>query len=150
MNASPSLFTLTANRWFGWQLIPGYLGERCVPWASPIYVTKVTRLKQGNGILNVTFECPLYAEGVNFGERSIQILVRAENYLVGQIVEESPIHAKRCAVISHIEFAWIRQFCPEHYYHRPPTDFTSTEQNSVSLYLDAVFHPSAHQAAKAS
>ena len=139
------LFILHPGRWFAWQLIPGYMGERCVPWASPIYMTKVTPLKQGKGILSLTFDCPLYAEGVTHGERLIQVLVRAENYLVGLIVEESPVHNKRCAVISHIEFEWIRRSCPEFYYQRPPTDFGYAEQSSVSYYLDAVFRPTAHQ-----
>jgi hypothetical protein len=145
MNDLHPLFNLQPDRWFAWQMIPGYLGERCVPWASPIYMTKVTPLKQGQGILNLSFDCPLYAEGVTHFERLIQVLIRAENYLVGLIVDDSPAHAKRCVVISHIEFEWIRRFCPDFYYQRPPTDFSSLEKGSVSFYLDAVFRPTAHQ-----
>jgi hypothetical protein len=40
-------FKLFAPRWFGWQMNPGYVGERCVPYFSPIHVTRVAPLKTG-------------------------------------------------------------------------------------------------------
>lgn len=46
-----SKFSIHASQWFGWQMNPGYFGERCVPYFSPIYVTRVAPLKTGKGIL---------------------------------------------------------------------------------------------------
>jgi hypothetical protein len=34
-------FKIYAPGWFGWQMNPGYFGERCVPYFTPIHVTRV-------------------------------------------------------------------------------------------------------------
>ena len=66
MNDSFSIF---APGWYGWQMNPGYFGERCVPYFSPIHVTRVTPLKTGKGILEIDFWNVCYAEGVCLGGR---------------------------------------------------------------------------------
>jgi hypothetical protein len=38
---------LVPDRWYGWQMIPGYAGERNVPYFSPIRVSRVTPKKSG-------------------------------------------------------------------------------------------------------
>ncbi len=48
-------FTMGANGWYGWQMIPGYVGERCIPYCCPIYMERVTPKKTGKGILNIAF-----------------------------------------------------------------------------------------------
>jgi hypothetical protein len=40
----------------------------------------------------------------------LKILLRAENYLIGQLLGLGS--EVRSAIISHIEFAWLDRFCP--------------------------------------
>ena len=105
MNDSFSIF---APGWYGWQMNPGYFGERCVPYFSPIHVTRVTPLKTGKGILEIDFWNVCYAEGVqNFEEVRLKVLLRAENYLIGRLLDSDS--EVRSAIISHIEFAWLER-----------------------------------------
>jgi len=112
---------------------PGYFGERCVPYFSPIHVTCVTPLKTGKGILEMDFFDACYAEGVqNFQGMRLKLLMRAENYLIGQLLGHGS--EVRSAIISHIEFEWLRLFCPHIVEAHPPS-----ESGSVSMYLDRIF-----------
>ena len=126
-------FSISAPGWFGWQMNPGYFGERCVPYFSPIHVTCVTPLKTGKGILEMDFFDACYAEGVqNFQGMRLKLLMRAENYLIGQLLGRGS--EVRSAIISHIEFEWLRLFCPHIVEAHPPS-----ESGSVSMYLDRIF-----------
>jgi hypothetical protein len=70
---------------------PGYFGQRCVPYFSPIYVTRVTPLKTGKGILEMDFFNACYVEGVqNFDGMRLKVLLRAENYLIGHLLGNDP------------------------------------------------------------
>lgn len=46
---------LTSKRWFGWQMLPGYVAKGNVPHFSPIWVEDVTPRKTGRRILIVRF-----------------------------------------------------------------------------------------------
>jgi len=142
-------FVVGTARWHGMQMIPGYFGERCNPWFSPVYVTEVEPLKSGKSILKISYLNALYPEGVSeFHDIEIKILTRAKDYLVAQVTHDEGSNF-RCLVLSHIEFAWVQRFCPEIFYHRPPSDFGDMEQNSISCYLDAVFRPTEYAKWKA-
>ena len=94
-------FKIFAPGWFGWQMNPGYGGQRCVPYFSPIHVTRVAPLKTGKGILEIDFWNVCYAEGVqNFEGVRLKILLRAENYLIGLLLDSSSKSAK-CRNQSH-------------------------------------------------
>lgn len=120
-------------------MIPGYFGERSVPYCSPIYMESVRPLKTGRGILHIEFINVFYAEGVQGFSPNIKILKRAKDYLIGEIIYNEYEDSGRCAVISHIEFEWVKQFCPELWYHRPPTSCSNIAQNSITEYLNEVF-----------
>jgi len=131
-------FSIFAPGWFGWQMNPGYVGERCVPYFSPIHVTRVAPLKTGKGILEIDFWNVCYAEGVqNFAGMRLKILLRAENYLIGHL--QGYDFEVRSAIISHIEFAWLNHFCPHIVEAHPPFDVNAVYSGSVSLYLDRIF-----------
>jgi len=127
-------FTIQNNRWYGWQMLPGYFGERCVPYCCPIYVTRVTPQKTGKGILKIAFWNTGYAEGVQDFKLDLRLLHRASDYLVAQILYNDQSGEDRCAIVSHIEFPWIEKFCPHLWSQHPPRSL-----GSVSLYLDEVF-----------
>ena len=124
-------FSIFAPGWFEWQMNPGYFGERCVPYFSPIHLKRVAPLKTGKGILEIDFWNVCYAEGVqNFQGMRLKILLRAENYLIGQLLGHGS--EGRSAIISHIEFAWLERCCPHIVEANPPS-------GSMSLYLDRIF-----------
>lgn len=129
-------FHLHAPGWFGWQMLPGYTGERCVPYFSPVHVKRVQPLKTGKGLLDVSFFNAFYAEGVQDFQVRLKVLHRAPNFLVGKIVDEA---SERVAVISHIEFGWLREFCPKLIAAFPPESLGSPFNTSISIYLDGVF-----------
>ena len=131
-------FSIHKNAWFAWQMVPGYIGERSVPYCSPIYVTGITPLKSGKGLITLEFLNALYAQGVQDFCLDIKVLKRAKDYLVGELVYSSDEDSGRVAVISHIEFSWVERFCPELWYHRPPSS-TSHGASSISMYLNEVF-----------
>jgi hypothetical protein len=130
--------SLVPDRWYGWQMIPGYGGEHNVPYFSPIFVTRVTPKKTGRRILNVSFRNVLYAEGVQHFQLDLRILTHRPNYLIADLIygESGP---ERSAVISHIEFEWIRRMCPGIWSARPLESMSPLAQGSVSIYLDEVF-----------
>lgn len=106
-------FTLKPNRWYGWQMIPGYVGERCVPFCCPCHVRSVTPQKSGKGLLTLEVWITGYAEGVNMGEVELKVIHRGDTYLIAQILYPPKAEINRCVVISEIEFEWVRRFCPE-------------------------------------
>lgn len=132
-------FEITKDRWFAWQMIPGYIGERSVPYCSPIFITGIKPLKTGKGIFHIDFINVFYAEGVQNFSIKIKMLKRAENYLIGDLIYSDNEDSGRCAVISHIEFEWVKKFCPELWYQRPPSSCSSIAANSITEYLNEVF-----------
>lgn len=133
------LFTLAPNRWYGWQMVPGYVGSRCVPYFSPIYVRKVVPKKSGKGIIQAEFLNVLYAEGVQGFEVDVRVTTRSANFLIGELIEDQGPADVRCVVLSHIEFEWLQRFCPGIIENHPPERCSSAAQSSISLYLDEVF-----------
>ena len=132
-------FEMTKEKWFAWQMIPGYTGERSVPYCSPIYLKSIKLLKTGKGIIQVDFINAFYAEGVQDFSLRLKVLKRAENYLVGDIIYSGEKDSGRCAVVSHIEFEWVKRFCPELWYYRPPSSCSGIAGNSITEYLNEVF-----------
>ena len=120
-------------------MIPGYSGERAVPYCSPIHVSSFQPLKTGKSIVRIAFHNALYAEGVQGFELDMRILKRSENYLISELRYGENANVDRCAVISHIEFGWVERFCPELWAQYPPSRMSSGATGSISVYLDEVF-----------
>jgi len=123
-------FALSPGTWRSWQMLPGYFGERMTPYCSPIYIRRVEPLKSGKSLLSVEFFNALYADGVKDLTLDLKIIKRATNYLIADL----PYDSERSAVIGHIEFSWLEQFCPHLMAANPPPPFSS-----VSVYLDGLF-----------
>lgn len=129
---------LQPDRWYGWQMIPGYSGQRNVPYFSPIRVHAVIPRKTGQRILQVGFFNMLYAPGVQDFTADLRILKHQPNYLVAEVYAPSPQQRDRTVVISHIEFDWIRTTCPQLWADRPPARFGRSAETSVTTYLEAL------------
>lgn len=138
MTEQTNKLRLVPQSWYAWQMIPGYIGQRNVPYCSPIFVERVVPKKTGKGILALEFVNVFYVEEVQGFSVDLKVLKHSENYLVADLLygSEGP---DRAAIISHIEFAWIERFCPELWYRRPPSSVGGTASGSVSLYLSEVF-----------
>lgn len=133
-------FTLHPRSWYGWQMIPGYVGERCVPFCCPCHVRAVTPHKSGKGLLTLEVWITGYAEGVQMMEVPLRVIHRGKDYLIARILSPNAPDTDRCVVISHVEFEWLRQLCPALWQSRPPEHFGSAAMSSVSVYLNALFH----------
>jgi hypothetical protein len=127
---------LRPRQWFGWQMLPGY---GSVPYFSPIWVEEVTPRKTGRRIITVRFIKVLYAEGVENFSLDLRILKHETDYLVSEIIYPDQPVQDRTAIISRIEFDWIKRFCPELWAARPPSSLRPAEQENASHYLSALF-----------
>ncbi len=130
-------FTLQTGRWYGWQMIPGYVGERCVPFCCPCQMREVMPLKSGNGQLRVEVWLTGYAEGVQVMEKVLQVLHRSAHYLVARMDCDNQ-HTDRCVVISEIEAGWIEQFCP-HVWRALAGPMRENDSGSIQQRLTALF-----------
>lgn len=104
-----------------------------------IRVTRVTPKKTGKKIVTVAFLNVLYAEGVQNSTLDMRILKHEADYLIAELLNDESGQAGRTAVISHIEFEWIRRMCPGIWSERPPESMGSAAHGSVSIYLDEIF-----------
>lgn len=111
------------------------------PYFSPIRINRVTPMKTGKGILNISFFNALYAEGVQELQIDLRILKHEENYMIADLIYDHATSSDRAALISRIEFDWMRQFCPKIWSTRPPRTLSRAAQESVSAYLDELFTP---------
>ena len=73
-------------------------------------------------------------------EIELKVLKRAKDFFVGELVYNLGEDSGRVAIISHIEFSWVERFCPDLWYHRPPSS-TSQGTGSITSYLDEIFFP---------
>lgn len=128
--------TLEPNRWYAWQMLPGYFGKHCVPYCCPIWVGSVVPLKSGQGILRIEFWNTGYAVGVQDFCVDLKVLHRTQSYLIGVLVEGDQELLERSAVVSVIEFGWIERYCPELWRQSPPSAFGPLAISDVSVYLD--------------
>ncbi len=78
-------FKLIPQCWYAWQMVPGYVGQRNVPYCSPIFVERVIPKKTGKGILTLDFVNVLYAEGVQDFSVDLKILKHSTDYLIADL-----------------------------------------------------------------
>ena len=65
----------------------------------------------------------------------LKIIKHSADYLITDL-----LHAPdRAAIISPIEFAWIKRFCPELWHERPPSSVGEHACAGVSVYLSEIF-----------
>lgn len=82
---------LVPQRWYGWQMLPGYDGARNVPYFSPIRMIGVSPRKTGRGIVGLSFWNQFYAEGVQDFHLEVRILKHESHYLIADLLtDESP------------------------------------------------------------
>lgn len=133
---SSNRLVLEPRHWYGWQMLPGYIGDGFQPYFSPIHVHQIVPKKSGKRILRLDFFNALYAEGAKDFELDLRILKHENTYLVAELVY-GPSHSERTAIISTIDANWIRRYCPDLWdSSRLPMD---ASYFTVSAHLDDIF-----------
>ena len=125
-------FKLVENRWFAWQMIPGYFGK--VPYFPPIFVHRVKPLRTGKGVLRVVFYNAFYADGVRNFSLDMKVIMRFEQFLVGEILCRLDEPEERVGIISGMSFDWLSYISPELSREHPRK--TDPVLESVDSYLD--------------
>ena len=103
MKKGNSLFTLEADRWYAYEMLPGYAGR----YYSPIKIYHVQPLKTGRDILRVRFHNACYAEGVQGFHLELKVLHRGESYMLARI-ENGSSTEDRGVVICQLTWEWLR------------------------------------------
>lgn len=134
MSMDEQLLTLKTGKWYGWQMLPGYVSV-CMPYFSPILMHAVKPKKTGRGVLQITFTNALYAEGCQDFQVGLRIISRSEIFLIGEMLDDAQTRQKRCAVICEISYEWLQRFCAEMLVDHPqgPSD------SDIQQYLGRIF-----------
>ena len=127
---------LTPDHWYAWQMFPGYSGDLCVPYCSPIHIDSVTPKKTGKRILEIEFFNAFYAQGAQGFVLDVRVLKHYKNYMIVELIYQNS-ESNRTAIISQIEFQWLERFFPELWKEKHP-DRTSANGN-INCYLDILF-----------
>jgi hypothetical protein len=130
-----SRLKLTPGKWYGWQMLPGYLEGYC-PYLSPILVEKVILEKTGQSWLNLNFFNAFYAEGVQDFKLRLKILDRTQDYLIARL--DSDLY-ERHAIVNRISFEWLQRQLPAWYNEAPKETMPLFASSEIDYYLNQRF-----------
>lgn len=112
---------LFRGTWYAWEMLPGYTSESFEPYFSPILIQEIVPKKTGQGILAIKFINLFYADGVKDFSLDLKVSKHEAQYLIADILYSKGGPRDRAAIISRLEFEWIRRFGPHLWWHRPPS-----------------------------
>ena len=127
-------FTIEANRWYGWQMLPGYVAEPGLyrPYASPALIKEVKPKGSGKKILWIQLGYVIYPTGGGPVGGDLRVLKRSVSWLFADMMDYK---SDRSVLISQISFEWMAQFRPKSLYHKPP----SPAQQPITDCLNEMF-----------
>ena len=133
MSPESELFTLEEERWYAWQMLPGYgsLGH----YYSSVRISRVEPMKRGDGTLRLEFYNAAYAAGVRDFELELRVLLRAQDYMIAAIEEGHSREDTRSIIISPIEVRWLDRHFPDFLRRHPPTEF-ERQSGDANDFLD--------------
>ena len=106
------LFTIRKNRWYGWQMLPGYISGVFRPYFSPVYIYDFHPLKTGGSLIEIGFFNAFYAQGVRDFTQTLKVVERSSSFLFAKISREHAALDERFAIISELEMKWLESLCP--------------------------------------
>lgn len=130
-------FKLTADRWYAWEMLPGY-GEG-VPYFSPIFVQSFTVVPSDPDLRNIEFLNLKYAAGAQHFVTTLRPVLWAQTFVLAQLVDPEPNDHIRAAVISTITFDWLQRFSPDLLEHHSFRAQAGDPDLTVEDYLTTAF-----------
>ena len=138
MSPASSGLKLRPDRWYAWQMIPGYADG--VPYFSPIFVWSSTLVAGDPNLRRLKFFNLLYAQGVQGFEKVLRPVLWGHDYVLAQLVEPEQAKTVRSAVISKITFEWVERCCPSILKDYPPRTPPDGSQLTIEAYLALSFN----------
>jgi hypothetical protein len=123
--------TLTPNRWYAWEMLPGYAGIG--RYYSPIQVHRVEPLRTGRNELRLAFYNAGYAEGVRGFEKTLRILHRAPEYILARILYDPQHDPNRCAIITPLTRGWLNLHFAAYMENHPELQSMTEEELEEAL-----------------
>ena len=133
MSTESELFTLEEERWYAWQMLPGY-GE-AGHYYSSVRISRVEPMKRGDGTLRLEFYNAAYAAGVRNFDLELRVLLRAQDYMIAAIGEGEAQADTRSAIISPIDVRWLDRHFPDFLDRHPPTE-SERQSGDANDFLD--------------
>jgi hypothetical protein len=99
-------FKLEKNRWYSFQMFPGY-GDGFCPYYSPILLKGYEKDDPASNVYIVEFINICYVQGVRDFSVKIMVKKQTENYLFGEIVHEYSKPGDRSIVLGDINYEWL-------------------------------------------
>ena len=126
-------FQLEVDRWYAWQMLPGYAADGFEPYYSPIKLRRIEPAKTGRSHLGLAFFNAFYASGVQDFRVRLRVLGRYDHHLVAEFDDASERHA----IIGRINRTWLARQCPDlvRSHPLPPEELTL----SIDRYLNDAF-----------
>ena len=100
------MMKLRPGRWYGWQMLPGYVDS---PYFSPIRTETVKLVSSAPPTIDLRFLNALYAQGVQIFEKRLEVICSAKTYLMAREVGSD---LGRAVVIVEMSFGWLEACCP--------------------------------------
>lgn len=126
---------LIEDRWFGWQMLPGYIHTA---YFSPIFVKRILPRKTGRRILRLELINAFYTEGVQDFSMDLRILKHEAGYLVAELLYGGE-SSDRTAVVTPINFPWLQGYCPHLLDSYPPQRIGGGGEADVQHYLSTIY-----------
>ena len=133
MSSEAGLFTLEEERWYAWQMLPGYgsMGH----YYSPVRISRVEPKKRGDGTLMLEFYNAGYAAGVRTFELELRVLLRSREYVVAAIEGEQTHADTRSVIVSPVDMGWLEKHSADFLRRHPPTE-SERQSRDANDFLD--------------
>lgn len=129
------LIALKDNRWYAWQMFPGYCHT---PYFSPVFLTRVQSNPNDPELLQIELFDVFDSEGALKSSLYFKILKRAAEFLVGEIIIPNNPQLDRIGILSIISFGWLYLFVPDQMEKHPPRVVNQVEED-IQEYLEREF-----------
>lgn len=134
---------LRPRRWYAWETVPGERPESALRPCTPAFVTEVTALKTGKGVLRVGFVVALRPVAAERRMVELRVVLHRDDHLIGTFLDASG--HERTAIVREVELPWLAHYATEFWSRFPPASFErhgtgfSAEGCDAQSYLNEAF-----------
>ncbi|GGC67480.1 hypothetical protein GCM10011504_51800 [Siccirubricoccus deserti] len=136
---------LHPRRWYAFQTIPGERPDSAFRPCTPAFITEVTPLKSGKGVLRLGFVaalCPVAAERRTL---DLRVVLHRADYLIGTFLDAGG--CERTAIFREVDLPWLAHYATEFWSRFPPSSLEhegigfAIETWDAQTYLNEAFGP---------